>query len=178
VTDILRHLWRELGIDGWQVLALVIATTALFWVFTGLIHWLGPRLRLRVSTASLALMTVIGAVTARAILGNTPNLAGGVIALAILFFWETVLRRGARWLRRRRHSHRKAWAVLVDGKANHAFLDDLGITEGNLWIRLRRAGVTRLADVHLAIIESDGSLTVIRAGQGIDHELLTGVVTE
>jgi uncharacterized membrane protein YcaP (DUF421 family) len=171
-------LWDLLGISWWETVALIIATSVLFWVFTGLVHWFGPRMRLRVSTASLALMTVIGAVTARSILGPRPTMAAGVIALVVLFFWEWVLRRSSRWWREKRHTHRKAWAIMVDGEANAEFLDRLGITERNLWIRLRRAGVTRLDDVHLAIIEADGGLTIIRRGQGIDKELLTGVVTE
>jgi uncharacterized membrane protein YcaP (DUF421 family) len=178
VTDIFRQLWADLGVNPWPALALVISTTVLFWFFTGVTYWLGPRLRLRVSPASLALMTVIGAITARAILGQTPTLVGGLIALTILFFWEWVLRHSSRWFTRGRRRHREAWVVMADGVANPAILDKLAITEVNLWVRLRRAGVTRLADVHLAIIEADGSLTVVRAGQVLDEELMTGVSAE
>jgi uncharacterized membrane protein YcaP (DUF421 family) len=66
---------------------------------------------------------------------------------------------------------------MVDGEANQAVLDHLGITERNLWIRLRRAGVTRLADVQFAIIEADGAITVVQQGRAVDPELLTGVLT-
>ncbi|MDR1710609.1 MAG: DUF421 domain-containing protein [Propionibacteriaceae bacterium] len=171
----IENLWRELGIGPWQAIALVIATTVLFWFFTWLTHTFGPRMRLRVSTASLALMTVIGAITARSILGDSPTMTGGIIALTVLFFWEWVLRRGSRRIRRVMGTHRKAWAVMRDGAIDEALLDHLGITEANLWIRLRRGGITRLADVAWAIIESDGSLTVIRKGVEVDPELLTGV---
>ncbi|MDR1767940.1 MAG: DUF421 domain-containing protein [Propionibacteriaceae bacterium] len=170
-----ERLWAELGIGGWQALALVVATTVLFWFFTWLMHAFGARLRLRVSTASLALMTVVGAITARSILGERPTMAAGVIALTVLFFWEWVLRRGSRWLRRRRGVHRLAWLVMADGQVRPEPLRKLGISEGNLMIRLRRAGVTALRQVEYAIIESDGSLTVVRAGQDVDPELLVGV---
>jgi uncharacterized membrane protein YcaP (DUF421 family) len=170
----LENLWKNLGIGLWPAISLIIATTVLFWFFTWLTHTFGPRMRLRVSTASLALMTVIGAITARSILGDTPTMMAGIIALTVLFFWEWVLRRGSARLRRRRTRH-KAWAVLKDGVVRPEFLRHLGITEANLWIRLRRAGVTKLDDVAWAIIESDGSLTVIPKGTQIDPELLTGV---
>jgi uncharacterized membrane protein YcaP (DUF421 family) len=172
---VIDNLWRELGIGFWQAIALVIATTVLFWFFTWLVHTFGPRMRLRVSTASLALMTVIGAITARSILGDTPTMMAGIIALTVLFFWEWVLRRGSRRLRRMGHGRRKAWAVMKDGEVNRTLLDHLGITEANLWIRLRRAEVTQLSQVAWAIIESDGSLTVIPKGAEVDPEILTDV---
>jgi uncharacterized membrane protein YcaP (DUF421 family) len=168
-------LWSELGIGFEQAVALVIATTVLFWFFTWLMHAFGPKLRMRVSTASLALMTVIGAITARSILGEKPTMTAGLIALAVLFFWEWVLRRASRWLRRR-GVRRKAWAVMVDGVACADRLNRLAMSEAGLMIRLRRAGVRQLAEVKLAILEADGTLTVIRTDEIVDPQILQGVV--
>ncbi|MDR0365461.1 MAG: hypothetical protein LBH68_01320, partial [Bifidobacteriaceae bacterium] len=94
---------------------MIVSTSVLFWVFSALMMWFGQRLRLRVSITTLALMTVIGAVTARAMLGDAPKLAGGLIALVVLFAWEHAVRlvtRRASW----RYPLTSARLVLVDGQ--------------------------------------------------------------
>lgn len=167
-------VWSELVITAPQAIALVVSSTVLFWVFSALMAWFGQRLRLRVSVTTLALMTVIGAVTARAMLGDAPKVTGGLIVLAVLFAWESGVRVFTR-RRRTRRPARHARAVIVDGEVNQPMLRLARISQADLWIRLRRAGVTERAAVGYAIVESDGSLTVIRRDQTVDPELLTGV---
>jgi uncharacterized membrane protein YcaP (DUF421 family) len=135
---------------------------------------LGQALKLRVSVMTLALAAVIGAVTARSMLGDTPKLAGGLVALVVLFGWTWVVETaaGRSWGRR---LPKLARAVVVDGQVDDTMLKLSRIRLSDLWVRLRRAGVTHLADVRYAIVESDGSFTVVRLGQDVDRELLTGV---
>ncbi|MDR2373449.1 MAG: DUF421 domain-containing protein [Bifidobacteriaceae bacterium] len=170
----LADIWTELAITGPQIASVAISATALFWVFSALMAWLGQRLRLRVSITTLALMTVIGAVTARAILGDAPKMTGGLVALGVLFAWESAVRLFSRG-RLAAHPPRGARAVIVDGQVNDEMLRAARVQAGELWIRLRRAGVTERAQVGYGIVEADGSITVIRRGQAIDPELLTGV---
>ncbi|MDR1851161.1 MAG: DUF421 domain-containing protein [Propionibacteriaceae bacterium] len=171
-------LWFDLGVSWDQALAVVISGTFLYWFFTLVLKLLGPRFKLRVSTASVAMMMLIGALTARAILGQSPTMLGGAIALLTVMFWEWVLFHTSRWMRGRSFITRDARAVVVDGKVVLDQLAAVGISEGNLYIRLRRAGVSRLDQIKYAIIETDGSLTVMRAGQEVDNELLTDVVLD
>jgi len=173
VTRMTEAFWGYIGLTRWHVLALLVSTSVLFWFFTISMRVFGPRLRLRVSVSSLALMTIVGSVTARSMLGSNPTLAAGMICLTVMFVWESTFRLWQKW--RRRPAHR-ARAVLVDGMVDTATLRQAGITESDLWIRLRRAGVLRRADARVAILEGDGSLTVIRAGQAVDRELVADVV--
>jgi len=166
-------LIQELGVSGWQMVSLVIAATALFWVFTWIISFFGQRLLLGVSGSSVALMMLVGAVTARAMLGEQPTMAAGIIVLIVLFFWESIFA----LLRRRRRSMpgRSARSVLQNGVIDEDGLRLAHLNRADLVVRLRRAGVMRLQDVELAIIERNGSLTVIRAGQSVDDEFLADV---
>lgn len=165
--------WDYIGLTGWQVLALIVSTSVLFWFFSVSMRAFRSRLQLRVSVSSLALMTLVGAVTARSMLGAHPTLAAGVVCLAVMLGWEAVFRAWRRW---RKQPPRPAHAVVVDGHADPSVLSGVGITEADLWIRLRQAGVLRRADVRAAIVETDGTLTVIRAGQPVDPEMLADVV--
>jgi uncharacterized membrane protein YcaP (DUF421 family) len=165
--------WDYIGLTGWQVLALVGSTSVLFWFFSVSMRVFRSRLQLRVSVSSLALMTLVGAVTARAMLGAHPTLVAGVVCLAVMIGWEATFRAWRRW---RRQPPRPAHAVVVDGRADPAAVRRVGITEADLWIRLRRAGVLQRADVRVAIVETDGTLTVIRPNQPVDPELLADVV--
>jgi uncharacterized membrane protein YcaP (DUF421 family) len=171
---VIESVWRELAITWPQAAAVAVSTTVLFWVFAGLLAWLGQALNLRVSVMALAVAAVIGAVTARSMLGDAPKLAGGLVALVVLFGWAWAVETatGGRWGRR---LPKLARAVVVDGQVDDAMLKLSRLRPSDLWVRLRRAGVTRLADVRYAIVENDGSFTVVRAGQDIDRELLAGV---
>ena len=168
-------LIQELGVTGWQVASLAIGATVLFWVFTWLISVFNQRMQARVSGASVALMMLIGSVTARSMLGEQPTMVAGLIVLAVLFFWEGVFV----WLRRhwrRAFSGRKAHAVLQNGVIDEGALRLAHLSHADLLVRLRHAGVWRLADVDLAVVERDGSLTVVRAGQPVDDEFLADVI--
>jgi len=168
-------LIQELGVTGWQVVSLVIGATVLFWVFTWIISFFGQRLLVGVSGSSVALMMLVGAVTARAMLGEQPTMAAGIIVLAVLFFWESIFALFRRRLRRATPG-RSARSVLQNGVIDEDGLRLAHLNRTDLVVRLRRAGVTRLQDVELAIIERNGTLTVIRAGQPVDDEFLTDVV--
>jgi len=168
-------LIQELGVTGWQVVSLVIGATVLFWVFTWIISFFGQRLLLGVSGSSVALMMLVGAVTARATLGEQPTMAAGIIVLAVLFFWEAIFTLARRRMRRAMPG-RKARAVLKNGVIDEDGLRLAHLNRTDLVVRLRRAGVMRLQDVALAIVERNGSLTVIRAGQPIEDVFLSDVV--
>jgi uncharacterized membrane protein YcaP (DUF421 family) len=170
-----RQLWDQLGMSAVEVLAVTIATTVLFWVFTYLMSHYGQQMRARATVTTFALMAVVGAVAARAMLGPNPTMAAGVVALLVLFAWEGVFRLVGRRLPAGVIPARQARVVLRDGVVDEAALRRAQVRRADLMVRLRRAGVVRLADLAYAIVEADGTITVIRAGQPCDPELLDQV---
>ncbi|NLT31121.1 MAG: DUF421 domain-containing protein [Propionibacterium sp.] len=170
------ELWAHIGITGVQVLGVVLATTVLYLVYAGVIRVLGRRIRASTSTFSLVLATVMGSLIARAMLGNSPTLIGGLVALITLVTLE-----GSFGMLRRRLPHRgRAWryqptVILVDGVVLPAALRATGLREHEIVTRLRHQGVTSYADLALVILESGGSLTVLRTGQRIQQRFLWDV---
>ena len=169
------ELWNELGITGWDVVALVIDATVLFWVFTLLMGFFGQQMRARVTITSFALMTVIGSVTARTMLGSRPTMVAGILVLLVLFLWEGFFHIVGSHLPHRLLPTRQPRVVLKDGVIDVAALKKAHLRPADLKVRLRRKGVTSLRDIALAIIEADGSITVIRVNQVVEEEMLADV---
>jgi len=170
-----QALIDQLGIGGWQILALVVDTSVLFWVFTVMMSYFGQQMRARLTVTTFTLMAVVGSVTARAMLGPTPTMTAGIIVLVVLFVWEGLYRLIGRHLPKRWLPTRSARVVLRDGEIDHDALRAAQVRQSDLMVRLRHAGVTRLADVAYAIVERDGSVTIVRAGQSVDDALLEDV---
>ncbi|MCL2467012.1 MAG: DUF421 domain-containing protein [Micrococcales bacterium] len=164
------QLWDQLGITWWEMAGTLVGTTVLFWVFTALLSFFG-QMRARVTVASVAVMVLIGAVTARAMLGPRPTATTGVLVLVTVFVWESVFRLVSHRLPRRRLTGQPQ-VVLRDGTIDETALHKARLYPDDLVVQMRRKGLTRLQDVALAIVESDGSITIIRAGQPVDDEFV------
>lgn len=170
------EFWYQVGISWPQVVGVVGATVVLYLVYAAVLGLWLQRLQSSTSTLSLVLGTVMGAVMARAMLGNAPTLLGGLIALVTLAAMES----GFGFLRtkgvtRRRAQQRPARVVLREGRVLASELRAAHLHEQDLDIRLRLAGVRSRSELALVILESRGTLTVLRTGQTIDAELVEDV---
>lgn len=169
-------LWSQIGITWPQVLGVALAAVVLYAVYAAILRTWGHRLLASSSTLSLAAATVMGAIVARAMLGNAPTLLGGLVAIVTLvtlegFFGE--VRRRTRWPARRRHG---ATVIVIEGRILPDGLRAARLSERDLSVRLRQAGVLSIADLGLVVLEPRGALTVVPAGRTIDARLLTGVL--
>lgn len=171
------EVWDDyLGVSLSGALGIVIATVVIYLFFSLLLHVAGMRLRAAPSTTSFVVLAVVGGVSARSMLGEAPTMLGALVALNTLMVMEALLgtlRRTARHLPR--GVQRLAEVVMVDGTAVDDALHRRRLRREDLLERLRAQGVCELEDVALVILENSGSLTVLRRGQRIDRELLSGV---
>lgn len=164
-----------LGMHPAGALAIVLSTVLLYGSFAFVLSRLGQRLYASPSSLDLAVVTVLGAIVGRAILGQVPTLSGGLLALTTLFVLESVagkVRRSERMQNRKRH---RAVAVMVHGRPDRRELARHGLDEVALWGALRRRGVSHPQDVALVVLEPDGSFSVLRNDQEIHPAALTGV---
>ncbi|MDN5600517.1 MAG: DUF421 domain-containing protein [Dermabacteraceae bacterium] len=171
-----EELWFQIGASPAGALGVLIASVVLYLVFTLVLELSGQRLSANPSVSSFAVMALLGALMARAILGNTPTLVGGLIAVGTLLMLEYSLghlRQGIGRVFSRRHS--RSTVVMVHGHALHWQLRHLSIDDRQLLTLLRRNGIHRLTDADLVILEPRGGLTVVRRGEQIDEGLVRGV---
>lgn len=171
-----QELWYQIGASPAGALGVLIASIVLYLVFTLILQIAGPRLSASPSMLSFAVMALLGSLIARAILGETPTLAGGLIAVTTLLVLEYLLgslRPGFDRVFARRGP--RPTVVMVHGHVLSWQLHHLGLREAQLLTLLRRGGVRRVIDTDLVILEPRGGLTIVRRGEKIDERLVRGV---
>ena len=170
-------LWHDyLGISWTGALGVVLSTIVLYLFFSLLVHLAGTRLMATMGAASFVVLAVVGGVSARSMLGESPTMLGGLLVLNTLMVMEALMRSLRRVTRvlpaavRRRPS-----VVMLEGRSLVEALHRRRLTESGLHDRLRAGGVLDPDEVELVILEERGSLTVVRRGDRIAPALVEDV---
>ena len=161
--------------DGWAALAriLVVGTIA----YTALIVLLrlgGKRTLSRMNAFDLIVTISLGSVLAATLLSPDVALAEGVLALALLIglqyavAWTEVRYGGIRGLIRS-----EPVLLVWRGKLMAAAMRGERIAEDDVLAAVRRTGILSLEDVHAAILETNGSISVIEHPRRVARGRLT-----
>lgn len=167
-----EELWQEIGISPVQVVAVIVSSTVLYLTFTAVLRIWGQRLFANRSGTGLAVVLVLGAVMGRSMLGPFVTLSAGLLALATLLVLESFFGAGRR---AGILGHRRAVLIYANDELNHQMLRRYHVHERVLWTRLRQAGVTDLDAVRALVLETDGTITILKEGVDLDPRLLTNV---
>ncbi|MGC5584811.1 DUF421 domain-containing protein [Ornithinimicrobium sp. W1665] len=173
-------LWYYLGITPAGALAVLISTVTVYFVFGAVLRLWGQRLWSSPRSLDLAVVTVLGAIVGRATMGHVPTLAGGLVALGTLAGLELVFR-GLRRLplpplpQLPGGQRGRAVVLAVDGRVRTDSLAHYGLTMPMLWSSMRQAGISHPSQVALAVLEPNGRISVLRAGQPIHPRALMGI---
>lgn len=147
--------------------AVVIAgKTALIYVFliAGL-RLLGKRELGQMSLYDFVMVVILGNAVQNAMLGSDTSLGGGLVAGLVLLF----MNRGFNEVIRRSRGIEhllvgEPLLILNDGVMLEANMKRNGITPDQLMAALREHGYERPEDVHLAVLEVDGTISVVPMG--------------
>lgn len=170
-------VWRDyLGISWSGALGVVLSAVVLYAFFSLLVQISGQRLMANPTVGSFVVLAVIGGVTARATLGESPTLLGALLVLNTLMLLEWLTGTLQRTGRAQSvNSFRRPTVVMVGGCTVPGALRRRRLSERDLLNRLRIAGVLNLRQVELVILENRGTLTIVRQGSTIDASLVAGV---
>jgi uncharacterized membrane protein YcaP (DUF421 family) len=166
---------EELGI-GWERGGLVVvATVAIYMLLVLSVRLLGQRTLATMSSFDLGCAIALGAVVGRTSLLRDPTLGAGVIAMTTLFATQIALARlrQHRWIDRL--LNRPPVLLMVDGIALTENMRASHLAEDELRQKLRLAGVRTPEEVQCAIMERNGSVSVIRRGEPLHPELYSDV---
>lgn len=152
---------------------MLISSLLIYAALIFLSRWVGPRSFSQLTAFDFAVTVALGAIVGSTATGGV-TFIDGFIGLFLLFL--------IRWLVAR--SRRKGLARLVDNspillmdgpKILPEFLKRAKLTEGDLLQSLRKKGITNLDQIKAVVMERDGSISVLRAGEDFDPYLLQGV---
>lgn len=149
----------ELGVPWWEIV--IRSTTVYLFVlfFLRLTGWrsLGQR-----NALDLVLILIVANAVQNAMMGEDASLLGGFIAAGTLFIVDAVLNRVLN-----DHAVLGIWrsetphVLISDGEIHQSELRRAGIDHGEMMEIIREHGIDDLSKVKTAILEMDGSVSVI-----------------
>ena len=165
-----------LWISPIEALAVVLGTTGMYLGMVALVRLLGQRVLSGMSSFDLVAVIAFGSIIGRAALGETPVLAGGLVALATLLTVQGLI--GV--LRRRGGLQQIVSTPPVLLMAGSNVIEEnmhrCHVLPGELQSRLRMAGIRHYGEVATVTFEPSGTISVVRCGEPMDPLLLSGVV--
>ncbi|GAB3621548.1 DUF421 domain-containing protein [Glutamicibacter endophyticus] len=167
---------RLLGITWLEASAVALATVGMYVALILLVRLLGQRMLSSMSSYDLAAVIAFGGIIARAALGDSPRLGGGIVALVTLVGLQAV----SGLLRRTRFGSsviaNRPVLLMAGPKIIEKHMSRCHVSHAELDSRLRLAGISHPSQVGAVVFEPSGALSVIRAGQPISLEIFDSVI--
>lgn len=158
--------WND--VLGVAVASLVIYVTLIAWS-----RLVGPRSFSQMTAFDIGVTFALGAIVGGTATGATP-LWGGVLGLSMLFAIRAFVGRFRRRGLDRLVDNRPILVMARDRLLPERLLE-AKITRDDVFEALRTAGITRFSQVLAVIVERNGDMSVLRADEGFDPDLLTPV---
>lgn len=162
---------------GWDSLLRTLVVGVLAYV--ALIVFLrisGKRTLSKMNAFDLVVTVALGSTLATVLLAKDVALAEGVLAFALLIglqhavSWSSVR---ARWVRRMATG--EPLLLLYCGRFLPAALRQARVTNDEIRAAVRSSGIESMDMVHAVVLETDGSFSVVRPGEGGEESSLAGV---
>lgn len=160
--------------DSWADLGRILAVGALAYAaLVFLLRISGKRTLTKLNAFDLVVTVALGSTLATVLLNSDVTLAEGVLALGLLIFlqfaitWASV--RSPRF-----QSLVKAEPTLLvrDGRFLHGALKAQRVTEEEILAALRAEGVADRSDAAAVILETDGTISVLKRFEDVDASTL------
>lgn len=168
-------LQEQLGIDLWRIPVVMVAAVGIYLTFLVAVRLFGQRILSPLGGFDAVVIFMFGAVAGRTVLGHPPSLAAGVIGLLTLMGMEALFGAVQDVVGLRRTINPPPTVLIAHGEVLEEALQRNHITETAIATAARKAGVRNLSEVACMILESNGSISTLRAGEEIDPDLLLGV---
>jgi uncharacterized membrane protein YcaP (DUF421 family) len=145
-----------------EIPAIVLRTLVVYFFILGAFRISGKREVGQLAPFDFALILLIANAVQNAMVGGSNSLGGGLVAAAVLLVANNVLGRLAVRNRKVERFLRGQARILVN--RGHPYAESLraeGITHEELLQALRENGCSTIADCRLAVLEVDGTISVI-----------------
>ena len=151
-----------LAIPGWDI---VLRTVAIYLVILIGLRLAGKREIGQMTVFDLVVLLLIANAVQNAMLGPDMSLTGGILAAVVLLVLNAIVARlRLRWPRLRRMVEGSPTLLVLRGEVIADHLRREGLDQETLEAALREHGVADLSEVEMAVLEIDGSISVVPAG--------------
>jgi uncharacterized membrane protein YcaP (DUF421 family) len=157
----------KLDVPAWNI---ALRTAAVYAVALVGLRLAGKREIGQMTVFDLVVLLLIANAVQNAMVGPDTSLTGGVLAAVVLLVLNTVLARlRLRWPRLRRLVEGSPTLLVLHGEVLADHLRREGLDQDTLEAALREHGVANVADAEMAVLEIDGSISVVPAGVETRH---------
>jgi uncharacterized membrane protein YcaP (DUF421 family) len=149
------------------VWSIALRTAAIYVVILVGLRLSGKREIGQMTVFDLLVLLLLANAVQNAMVGPDTSLTGGVIAAAVLLILNTIVARlRLRWPRLRRLIEGSPTLLVLHGQLLADQLRREGLDRETLDAALREHAITDLSDVEMAVLEIDGSISVVPASGG------------
>ena len=149
-------------------IALRSAAVYIFMLFA--IRLSGKKELSQLNATDVVLILLISNAVQNAMVGPNTSLLGGILAAAVLFLLNYILKK---WLfqskRFRDLVNDKPQILIHNGNLDFSLLSKLGITNDELHESMREHGIDHFKEVKLAMLEVDGNISIISNDEHMKH---------
>ena len=150
---------------GSGILDVVARSAVVYLVLLALLRFGGKRHVGQLSIADLVLVLLIANGVQNAMVGENTTLIGGLAAALTLVVIDRVIDRASERSDRVRVALEGEPRILIrDGVMLEKAIREEGVTKGDLMSAVRQHGIADVEDVDLAVLETNGSISVIAKG--------------
>ncbi len=164
--------------DDWFDIARAVAAGGLSYIsLVAMVRVAGKRTLAKLNAFDLVVTIALGSTLATIALSADVALVEGVAAFAVLALLQLLVARAStRWPGARRLVKAEPEVVLKDGALVDGALRSERLTAGEVRQAVRSSGAGALEQIAVVVLETDGSLSVIRSSSFGSGSALEGVV--
>jgi uncharacterized membrane protein YcaP (DUF421 family) len=156
-----------LAIPAWNI---VLRTTVIYLIILIGLRLTGKREIGQMTVFDLVVLLLLANAVQNAMVGPDTSLTGGILAAVVLLVLNTaVARLRLRWPRLRQLIEGSPTLLVLHGEVIADHLRREGLDRETLEAALREHGVSTLDDVEMAVLEIDGSISVVPTGGETKH---------
>lgn len=157
----------KLDVPAWNI---ALRTAAIYAVALIGLRLAGKREIGQMTVFDLVVLLLIANAVQNAMVGPDTSLTGGILAAVVLLVLNTVVARlRLRWPRLRRMIEGSPTLLVLHGEVLADHLRREGLDQDSLEAALREHGVANVADVDMAVLEIDGSISVVPVSAETPH---------
>src|SRR5438034_9082506 len=162
ITSSLEVVVFNLNVNGFEIVA---RTLIIYACLLLALRVVGKREIGQMATFDLVVILLISNAVQNAMVGSDVSVTGGLIAAGVLIganYGVATARERVLWLREAVEG--SPTVVVSDGKLLRQNIRREGLAEEEVLMAIREHGLNNIDEVQLAVLETDGSISVVQAG--------------